>query len=160
MIAPAPSAAASGAAPWQMEFVERCGLLLTDLTAMPPSHTRVLAWLIVCEPAEQSVDDLRAALALSAGAISMATAALVRMGAVERTTRPGSHRRHYRIDAASWKRVVQMRREQVAQLRSAAEQALAHAPRPQPRLEEMQAIYAWFEQTAADYVERRWPGGA
>jgi len=35
-------------APWQAGFVDRCALLLGDATGMPPSHARVVAWLVVC----------------------------------------------------------------------------------------------------------------
>lgn len=155
--APAPAAAPPAMpAPWQTHFVERCAALLGDATGMPPSYARVFAWLIVCEPAEQSVDDLQRALGLSAGAISMATATLVRMGVVDRTTHPGSRRRHYRIDPDGWQRVLQMRRELLHQLRITAEHALSHARAAQPRLDEMRALYTWFEQTAADYAASRW----
>jgi DNA-binding transcriptional regulator GbsR (MarR family) len=151
---PAPPAATIAA--WQAEFVERAGLLLAGLTGLPPSHTRLFAWLVVCEPPEQSVDDLQAALGLSPGAISMATAALVRMGVVERTMPPGTRRRNYRVDTGAWRRMVEMRRDAAAQLLVTAKRALSHAPPPQPRLEEMHAVYAWFDRLSAEYAALNW----
>jgi len=147
----------TGPAPWQSDFVDRCALLLGDATGMPPSHARVVAWLVVCEPAEQSAEELQAALGLSAGAISMAATALVRMGVVERTLRGGTRRLHYRIDPDGWRRVLRMRIEVIRQLRSTAAQALPHARESRDRLDEMHAMYAWFEHAAAEYAAQRWP---
>lgn len=147
----------TGPAPWQAGFVDRCALLLGDATGMPPSHARVFAWLVVCEPAEQSTEELQAALGLSAGAVSMATAALVRIGVVDRTVRGGTRRLHYRIDPDGWQRLMRMRIEVIRQLRSTAAQALPHARESRQRLDEMHALYGWFERTAAEYAAQRWP---
>ena len=48
-----------------VEFVERASALLTDAAGLPPSHIRVLAWLIVCGPALQAAEDLCGVLGLS-----------------------------------------------------------------------------------------------
>ncbi len=47
-----------GPADWQVEFMERV-TALSEVSGLPPSHVRVFAWMIVCDPPEQSVDDLR-----------------------------------------------------------------------------------------------------
>ena len=137
---------------WRMRFVERTAMVLADTAGVPPSHARVLAWLVVCEPPDQSIDDIRGALGLSAAAVSTALATLVRVHVVERSAAAGGTRRRlYRVDPDAWGRVVELRRIAMGQLRGAAEQALAAAG-PQPRLEQMRALYAWFERSAADWM--------
>jgi hypothetical protein len=43
-------------------------------------------------------------------------------------------------------------------MRRAVDLAVTSAPKPQPRLEAMRDLYAWFEQSAAAFVAERWPG--
>lgn len=122
---------------------------LAEVSGLPRSYVQLLAWLVVCEPPHQSVEQLQAALGLSAGAISMATAALVRMGVAERISQPGERRLYYRFHPRGWERTLRLRLEAVARGRAVAEEALAHAPEPSPRLAEMHDVYAWFEDRIA-----------
>ena len=133
-----------GPAGWQLEFVERVGAL-ADLSGLPPSHVQVFAWLVVCDPPHQSAGQLRETLKLSAGAISMATATLVRMGVVERIAQAGERRAYYRFHPGGWERLMRSRLLATSQMRAIAEQALAGAPRPPERLAEMHEFYSWLE---------------
>jgi DNA-binding transcriptional regulator GbsR (MarR family) len=123
-----------------------------ELSGLPPSHVRIFAWLIVCDPPHQSVDDLRERLGLSAGAISMATATLVRFGLVDRIKRPGERRLFYRLHPHGWDRALRFRLEAARQLRAAAEEALSHSSVEDGRLAGMRDIYAFFEQGMVDYL--------
>jgi DNA-binding transcriptional regulator GbsR (MarR family) len=100
---------------------------------------------------------MRLALHLSSGAISGATTTLVRMGVVERVTQPGHRRLYYRLRPGGWERLMRMRFEATAEMRSIAEKALARAPTPQPRLQEMRDLYAFFEQAIASLLELNRP---
>ena len=147
-----------GPADWQVEFMERVAAW-ADVSGLPPSYVRIFAWLIVCEPPHQSVDDLREALGLSAGAISMATAALARTGLVERVPKkPGERRLHYRLHPQGWERLLRLRLEATTQIRRAAEDALAHAAVPQARLTGMRDVYAFFERSIAEHLAGPRPG--
>jgi len=139
---------------WQSEFLDSAAHL-SDVSGLPPSIIRVFAWLVVCDPPHQSVDDLRAALDLSAGAISTATSALVRMGAVERLHQPGERRLYYRLRPGGTERLMRMRLEATAEMRRIVERALSHARRPHPRLSEMHDMYRWFEDALARLLEER-----
>ncbi len=139
---------------WQARFVERVSAL-ADVSGLPPSHVQVFAWLVVCEPAHQSVDQMREALGLSSGAISMATANLIRMGVVERTNQPGDRRYYYRFRPGGWEQLMRLRIEATSRIREVAEQALAEAPHPPDRLAEMHNMYAWFESALADLLREQ-----
>ena len=130
---------------WRAEFVEACAHM-ADLSGMPPSAVRVFGWLVVCEPPHQSAEDIRAALDLSAGAVSTATAMWVRMGAVERIHVPGQRRLFYRLRPGGWERLMRMRLEATSEMCRIAEHALTRARGPQPRLVEMHALYRRFEE--------------
>ena len=131
-------------APWQQEFLERTGAM-AEMVGLPPSVIRVFAWLVVCEPAEQSVDDMRAALRLSSGAISGATTILGRMSVTERVIVPGQRRLYYRLQPGGWERLMRLRLEATAQMRAIADNAIAAASGPHARLTEMRDLYASFE---------------
>lgn len=137
--------------PWQVDFIDGVGAL-ADLSGLPPSFVRVFAWMVVCDPPHQSVDQLRQTLGLSRGAISMATATLVRMGFCEKISVPGQRRLYYRFNRAGWSRMLQLRVEGAAQMRAIAEEALASAPTPPERLAEMRDVYAWFEGVMSDLL--------
>jgi DNA-binding transcriptional regulator GbsR (MarR family) len=143
---------AAGAAEWQREFMEQVGAV-ADVSGMPPSFVQVFAWLVVCEPPYQSVDQMSDVLGLSAGAISMATATLIRMGLVERFTQPGQRRLYYRFRAGGWERMLRSRLEATAHMRQLAERALASAPEPTKRLAEMRELYAWFDDNMTELLD-------
>lgn len=150
---------AAPVAAWQRDFLERAGALV-ELTGLPPSNIAVFAWLIVCEPPEQSVADLRAALGLSAGAVSTATTTLARMGLVERVTRPGERRLSYRLRPGGWDELLRARLDAAARMRAITDVALADAPGPRPRLQELHDLYAWFEDRIRELLARdRRPAG-
>jgi DNA-binding transcriptional regulator GbsR (MarR family) len=125
---------------------------MADIAGLPPSFMRVFAWLVVCDPPEQSVSDMQDALGLSSGAISTATTTLTRMAVVERVHVAGERRLYYRLRAGGWERLMRYRLEATTQMRLIADKALERAPARQRRLEEMRDLYAWFEQALADVL--------
>jgi DNA-binding transcriptional regulator GbsR (MarR family) len=137
---------------WQHEFVERMGAL-GDTTGLPPSFTLVFAWLIVCDPPQQSVEQLRARLGLSSGSISSATTTLIRLGLVERVSQPGQRRLAYRLRPRAWERLLQMRLDATRRICATADDALAHVPGPHERLREMRAVLAHFESTLTSLLD-------
>jgi len=141
-------------APWQARFLDQVGALTTE-TGLPPSTMRVFAWLVVCEPEHQTVDELRATLGLSAGAISTATTTLIATGLVERTTRPGDRRHHYRLRPGGWELVLRQRLDAAARLRATAAEAIAAAPTPQPRVAEMRDFYGFFADHMAELLAKQ-----
>lgn len=131
---------------WQREFLQRMSVL-GDTTGLPPSFMQVFAWLIVCEPPAQSVEQLRAALGLSAGAISAATTTLIHLGLVERVSHAGQRRLYYRMRPWAWERLLRLRLDASRQITATADDALAQVPGPHERLREMRDVMAHFEAT-------------
>ena len=86
---------------------------------------RVVGWLLVCEPAHQSADELAAALQASRSSISMAMQLLQRSGAVERYPMPGSRRTYYRLTPGFWLREAE---EKAAMAAKSAGRAPSSAP--------------------------------
>ena len=79
----------------EVEFVERWSRILAA-EGLPPVAGRLWAWLLVCEPADQTVEDIREAIGASRGAISGAVRMLEPSGLVIRSKRAGDRREYWR----------------------------------------------------------------
>jgi DNA-binding transcriptional ArsR family regulator len=108
---------------------------------------RVLGWLLVCDPVEQTAAQLSEALDASAGSISGATGSLVRAGLVDRLHIRGERADRFRLRPEAWDE--QVRDQGIGEVRALLAQgleALAGTPAVRrARLEELDAFYGWWE---------------
>ncbi len=100
---------------------------LVLVNGTPPAVLRVLAWMVVCEPHEQTAGDIQKHLELSAGSVSVAVRSLCDKGVIERATRPGDRRTYYRLCEDGWERALAARFRALTEVRSVAERAMAAA---------------------------------
>jgi hypothetical protein len=77
----------------QAGFVEEMGTYLSSV-GMTPMSGRLLAWLLICDPLEQTATDLAHELHASRGAISGAIRQLETAGFIRRTRRRGDRREY------------------------------------------------------------------
>lgn len=124
--------------------------MLIELEAGAPRMVgRTLGWLLVCDPPEQSAAELAEVLQASKGSISTATRVLLRMGLIGRVRHRGERFDRFRALPEAWDEFL-WRDEQFTAPRRVLQvglQALADEP-PARRaaLEELDAIYAWWER--------------
>jgi DNA-binding MarR family transcriptional regulator len=97
-----------------LEWVERVATYLAA-DGMPPIAGRILGWLMICDPAEQSAAEIAGAIGASRASLTTNLRVLAAMGFVSRRTRSGSRTAYYRVDEDAWEKVV---RRQVASLSS------------------------------------------
>lgn len=95
------------------EFVDQLGLLWARIAGSNRTVGRVLAWLMVCDPAEQSAPDLVEALRVSKGSVSTSIRNLETAKLVERVHVPGNRRIHYRIPPGGWAEITRSRMQQM-----------------------------------------------
>lgn len=130
---------------WQ--FVDTSGEWWSKSYGLPRMTGRVLGWLLVCEPPEQTAAQLAEALEASKGSISGATGTLTRAGLVDRLHVRGERADRFRIRPEAWDE--QIRDPRVGQARALLAQGLealaGEPPVRRARLEEMDALYAWWE---------------
>lgn len=86
---------------WRDTFVEELGALGPEI-GFPRAMMRITAWMMVCDPPEQSAQQIRDGLRLSAAAVSAAARQLIAAGMLERVSRPGDRRIYYRLASGSW----------------------------------------------------------
>lgn len=78
------------------QFVEDMGRHYEE-EGFPPMAGRLAAWLLVCDPPQQTAAQLAGVLGASAGSISTMTRLLVQFGLVERVGVPGQRSASFRI---------------------------------------------------------------
>jgi len=140
---------------WRSTFVEEMGVLALEL-GVPRAMVRVLGWMAVCDPREQSAKDIQAGLLLSAGAVSSATRMLVAAGMLERVAHAGDRRIHYRLRSGSWEGALEARLRTLSQLRVVADRAIRSAgAEADERLQDMRDVYAWFEDQLDELLAKR-----
>lgn len=109
-----PSPGSQGGRKALLQWVERIATYLA-VDGMPPIAGRILGWLMICDPAEQSAEEIADAIGASRASLTTNLRILTVMGFVSRQTRPGKRTAYFRVDDDAWEGVV---RRQVASLRS------------------------------------------
>jgi len=140
-----------------VDFVEEFGIGL-EATGLPRAAGRMLAWLIVCTPAEQTADDLATALSASAGGVSTNVRLLTQMQFVERVGKAGDRRSFYRLTPRPWSAVMAAQHQDTARLRSIAERGVASLAGGDPatveRLSEMRDFFVFMEREMPALIQR------
>jgi DNA-binding transcriptional regulator GbsR (MarR family) len=136
-------------------FVDANGELMSQSYGMPRMTGRVLAWLLVCDPPEQTAAELAEALDASKGSISGATGMLVRARLVDRLHIRGERADRFRFRPGAWDE--QLRDPSLEQSRAVITmglEALAGEPAARrARLEELDAFYEWWESRVPGLLE-------
>src|SRR5512142_1168024 len=92
------------AEPALREWVERLSMML-ERDGLPRMAGRIFGWLLVCDPAEQTMEELGAALGGSKASMSTMTRLLAQAELVERARLPGEKRDRFRIPPEHWDRI-------------------------------------------------------
>src|SRR2546429_7142627 len=130
-------------------FVEELGILLGLEAGTPRMVGRTLGWRLVCDPPEQSAAELAEWLQASKGSISTATRVLLRMGLIERVRSRGERFDRFTVRPEAWDDFL-WRDEQFSEPRRVIRLGLdgladeSHSRRV--RLQELDALYAWWEK--------------
>lgn len=88
-------------------WVERIAKYCADQDGLPLIAGRILGWLTVCVPAEQSAAQIAEAIGASRASLTTNLRLLTSVGFLGQVTRPGRRTVYYRVDDAAWARVVQ-----------------------------------------------------
>lgn len=129
-------------------FVEELGMQFELEAGAPRMVGRVLGWLLVCSPPEQSAAELAEVLQASKGSISTATRILLRMGMIERARLKGERFDRFRALPEAWEEYL-WRDDQFEAprrvLRLGLDALADEPPERRARLERLDWIYAWWQ---------------
>lgn len=144
---------------WRDTFVEELGALGPEI-GFPRAMMRITAWMMVCDPPEQSAQQIRDGLHLSAAAVSAAARQLIAAGMLERVSRPGDRRIYYRLASGSWDAPLRAKLRALGHLRHVADKGIAAAgAKADYRLIEMRDAFAWFESELGRHIKNRGQSG-
>jgi DNA-binding transcriptional regulator GbsR (MarR family) len=119
---------------------------------------RILAWLLICEPPEQTMHDLTEALQASKSSISTMTRMLIQFGMVERVSLPGQRRDFYRVPVDFWEHWLEDSVASIAAFRKIAARGLGLlgnvSAQRRHRLQDMHDVYLLLEQEYPRLVAR------
>lgn len=137
--------------------MERMGQMLAG-GGMPKVAGRLWAYLLICDPPQQSAGELAENLHASRGAISGAVRILETAGLVQRTSRRGDRKEYFHVPPGSIVSVLNARLPATRAWRELAEQGLAlladRPPAGRARLQELRDVYAFMEQELPSMLER------
>lgn len=139
----------------ERRFAEQMGIVGAQI-GMPPMVARVLGWLLICDPPQQSLSQLAAALGVSRASVSIATRLLEAPGWIRRTAVPGGRGHFFEIVPNAFTKMPAA--AMFSLLRQTLEQGLeslpdADAPRA-ARLRQAHKFYAYVESEVPKMIER------
>lgn len=144
------------------QFPERVGLFWEGSGGSRMAG-RVLGWLLICDPPEQSLSQIATEVMASKASISAATRSLMVIGLIERVPVRGDRAAWFRMVEGGWGRVMEAKQSALTLFRELAEEGLAivdgESPERRARLDELRDLYAFMEEEMpkimADWRERR-----
>ena len=141
----------------QATFVEAMGQFM-GANGMTPMAGRMWAWLLICDPPEQTAAQLAEELHASRGSISSTARLLATAGFVRRTTRRGDRREYFSAPLGAFRALIDgagtvyRRFHEVAQLGIIA---ISDLPPPsRARIEEVAAFAAFVEREMPTLIDR------
>jgi DNA-binding transcriptional regulator GbsR (MarR family) len=141
----------------EAEFVERLAQLLSA-GGLPRVGGRVWAYLLICEPPQQSAADLAEHLHASRGSISGAARVLETAGLVRRATRRGDRREYFNVPPGFTRAFVESQVPRLRAFRQLTEEGLELLnDRPasvRERVQEVHDLYEYFEQVYPRMLEQ------
>lgn len=139
------------------DYVERMARMISAM-GLPPMAGRIWAYLLVCEPPEQTAGEVATALGASRGSISGMLRLLEAPGLVRRTTRRGDRREYVSVPPGAIVAVLESRLATTVAWRRLAEEGIEllreHPPASRLRLEELRDVYRHMERELPAMLER------
>jgi len=134
-------------------YLERWGMLFERLGGTRMMG-KVLGWMLICDPPEQTSADIAEGVGASAGTVSTTTRGLEGMGMVERFFVPGKRSAYFRIRSGMWGKLMERRMAYFAKMRELTEEGIGRfAPDDPDRARRMRELGSYCE-----FVDRELPG--
>ncbi|GAB3987153.1 siderophore transport transcriptional regulator MmpR5 [Actinoallomurus acanthiterrae] len=141
-----------------LEWVERVAMFCADEYGVPPIAGRVLGWLMICDPPEQSAGQIAAAIGASRASLATNMRMLTDAKFVRRRTRPGERTQYYRVDDDAWETVIRRRIAGLTAFRDIAADGMELAGADSARAARLRAahdVYDWMAKLFADAPQPR-----
>ncbi len=135
-----------------LQWVERVTAYLAR-DGFPPIAGRILGWLLICDPPEQSAAQIAAAIDASRASLTTNMQVLTIMGVVSRHSRPGERTAYYRVEDGAWERLVRQRIAGLAAFREITSAGMALVGPESARATRILAAHETFDWMARVFAE-------
>lgn len=141
----------------ELAFVDEVAVFFEN-EGLPLITGRVIGWLLICDPPEQTAAQLADVLQVSRSSISTATRMLTPGGLVEGVRKRGQRQEYFRIAVDGWSRMLERRYAQAAGFRQVTERGLRlleDAPdQRRERLANVHELYGFLESELPALFQR------
>jgi len=139
----------------ERQYAEDAALILESM-GLARAHGKLLAWLLVCDPPQQSSAELAEALDLSAGSVSTGTRLLENSRLIRRVAVPGQRGKVYEMSPDGL--ILASQDDRIRTFRQLMEQGIdvvgdGDAPRAD-RLRRTRDFYAFMEREIPALIKR------
>jgi DNA-binding transcriptional regulator GbsR (MarR family) len=138
-------------------WVERVAAAFAQHFGLPPITGRILGWLLICNPPEQSAAEIAMAIGASRASLTASMRLLTTAELVRRRTRPGDRTTFFRIDDDAWEKVIRQRIAGMASLRDITRDAMALVGHDAERAARVRAAHGFFGWLSERLVAPRNP---
>jgi predicted transcriptional regulator len=140
-----------------LAWVERVATFFAEHHGLPPITGRILGWLMICDPPEQSPAQISEAISASRASLTTNMRFLIASGLVHRLTRSGGRTAYYRIDDDMWEKVIQRRIASMMSFGKIAQDGVSLLGAGNPRARRVRAAHDFFEWMAKLLASSRKP---
>lgn len=130
-----------------LDWVERMAMFCGEEYGVPPIAGRILGWLMICDPPEQSAGEIAAAIGASKASLATNMRVLTDAKFVRRRSRPGERTNYYRVDDDAWETVIRRRMASLTEFRDLAADGIDLAGTGSARAERLRVahdVYDWM----------------
>jgi DNA-binding transcriptional regulator GbsR (MarR family) len=131
-----------------LDWVERVATFFAEHYGLPPITGRIVGWLMICEPPEQSAAQIAAAIGASRASLTTNMRLLIASGLVHRLTRSGGRTAYFRIDDDMWQKVIRRRIASMMSFGEITQDAIQLLGADSPRAARVRAAHAFFQWMA------------
>ncbi|MEU4512345.1 transcriptional regulator [Nonomuraea wenchangensis] len=142
----------------QLRWVERVAAFCVEEWGLPPITGRILGWLMICDPAEQSAGQIAEVIQASRASLTSNMRFLTAIGLVKKVRRPGDRVSYYRIEDDAWQKVIQRKLDSLSAFGEIADEGLDIVGGEGHRTERIKAAHdslTWLQNLAARHPLRR-----
>jgi hypothetical protein len=136
-----------------LAWVERVASYYAEVYGMPPIMGRIVGWLLICDPPEQSSAEIAAAIGASRASLTTNMRLLTASGLVQRRTRLRERTAYYHMDDDAWEQVTRRRLAGLAAFRPIARDGLAIVGPQSARGRRLRAAHDILEWTLQVFGE-------
>ncbi len=122
-----------------LSWVERSATFLADRWGIALITGQVLSWLMICDPPEQSTEQIAGAVGTDPEALAAALQFLTAAGFVRRTAQSGEEPARHMLDDEAWMRVLRRRLSALVPFRDIAQDGIQLVGPADPRSNRMRA---------------------